>query len=574
MLKLLKSIKPYWASVIGLVVFIFIKSMSELYLPTLMGNIVDKGIVGNDTGYIFSTGALMLLVTLVGAVAALFANYLSAKTGTAFGRDLRNNVFTKVESFSLNEFDQKGTASLITRTTNDITQVQNFLLTAFKMFVKAPIMMVGGIIMAVSKDAKLSLILIGVIFVLAVVIGIIAKISIPLFKSMQKKIDNLNRVMRERLTGVRVIRAFNRVGHEKKKFKNANYDLTDTTIKVNKIMALLMPLMMLLMNITTIVIVWLASYRIDMGAMQVGDLMAYIQYVMQIMFALVMFTMLFVMVPRASVSATRINEVLDIDPDIKDFDSVEKFTQKGTLEFKNTSFKYHGAEENAIENISFKALPGQVTAIIGGTGSGKTTLVNMIPRFYDVTGGDVLLNGISVKNMTQEQLRKKIGFVPQNAILFSGSIKENISFGSENMSEDTIEKALEVAQASEFVSKMDDGIEAEITQGGTNVSGGQKQRLSIARALAKKPEIYVFDDSFSALDFKTDAKLRSALKDETKLGTVIIVAQRFTTVMNADQIIVLDEGKIDDIGTHKELLKRSSIYREIVFSQMSKEEVS
>ncbi len=574
MLKLFKSLKPYWASVIGLVLFIFIKSMSELYLPTLMGNIVDKGIVGNDTGYILSTGVLMLLVTLVGTVAALVANYLSTKTGTAFGRDLRNHVFTKVESFSLHEFDQKGTASLITRTTNDITQVQNFLLAVFKMVVKAPIMTVGGIIMAVSKDAKLSLILIGVIFVLAVVIGIVAKISIPLFKSMQKKIDNLNRVMRERLTGVRVIRAFNRVDKEKEKFKSANYDLTGTTIKVNKIMALLMPLMMLLMNITTIVIVWLASYRIDMGGMQVGDLMAFIQYVMQIMFALVMFTMVFVMVPRASVSATRINEVLDIDPDIKDFDSVEKFTEKGTLEFKNASFKYHGAEENAIEDISFKALPGQVTAIIGGTGSGKTTLVNMIPRFYDVTDGDVLLNGISVKNMTQEQLRKKIGFVPQKGVLFSGTIKENVSFGSENMSVETIVKALEVAQASEFVTKMDDGIESEITQGGTNVSGGQKQRLSIARALAKKPEIYIFDDSFSALDFKTDAKLRSALKNETKLGTVIIVAQRFTTVMNADQIIVLDDGKIADIGMHKELLKRSLIYREIVLSQMSEEEVS
>jgi len=571
MIKLFKNLKPYWTSVSGLVLLIFIKSISELYLPTLMGNIIDKGVVGNDTGYILSTGVLMILVTLVGAVAALFANYLSAKTGTAFGRDLRNNVFKKVESFSLHEFDQKGTASLITRTTNDITQVQNFLLAVFKMFVKAPIMAVGGIIMAVSKDAKLSLVLIGVIFVLAVVIGVVAKISVPLFKSMQKKIDNLNRVMRERLIGVRVIRAFNRVSQEKEKFRNANFDLTSTSIKANRIMALLMPLMILLMNITTIVIVWLASYRIDMGAMQVGDLMAFIQYVMQIMFALVMFTMVFIMVPRASVSAIRINEVLDLDPDIKNYDSVEEFTQNGMLEFKNASFKYHGAEENAIEDISFKASLGQVTAIIGGTGSGKTTLVNMIPRFYDVTDGDVLLNGVSVKNMTQEQLRKKIGFVPQKAVTFSGTIKENVSFGSYDMSEETIGKALEVAQASEFVAKLDDGMETEITQGGTNLSGGQKQRLAIARALAKKPEIYIFDDSFSALDFKTDAKLRSALKNETQLGTVIIVAQRFTSVMNADQIIVLDEGKIADIGTHKELLKKSLIYREIVFSQMAEE---
>lgn len=574
MIKLFKNLKPYLLPIIGVIVLIFIQSMSELYLPTLMGDIVDEGIAKQNIPYIWKTGGLMVLVTIGGTVAALLASFLASRVGTGFGRDLRNKVFRKVESYSLHEFDEISTPSLITRTTNDITQVQNVATTILRMFVRAPMMAVGGIIMAVTKDATLSLILVGVVIALAIIIGIVAKVSIPLFKSMQNKIDKLNMVMRERLSGVRVIRAFNRVSNEKEKFEDANYDLTATTIKVNKIMALLMPLMMLLMNITTIAIIWFASYRIDAGALQVGDLMAFIQYVMQIMFGLVMLTMLFVMVPRASVSAVRINEVLDKDPDIKDTNNVVSFDKEGHLEFKNVSFRYHGAEEYAIKNISFEAKPGQVTAIVGGTGAGKTTLVNMIPRFYDVSEGEVLLNGQPIQAISQRQLREKIGFVPQKAVLFTGTIKDNIEFGSDGYSDDEIEKAITTAQAKEFVSQMENGLNSEITQGGTNVSGGQKQRLSIARALAKEPEIYVFDDSFSALDFKTDAKLRKALEEETKEGTVLIVAQRITTVMNADQILVLDNGKILARGTHNDLLNSSDVYREIVYSQMSEEEIS
>lgn len=574
MLKLFRNLKSYTLPIIAVLILTFVKALSELYLPTLMGNIVDKGIAANNISYIWQTGGLMLLVTLGGAIASLLANFTSSRVGMGFGRDLRSRVFKKVESYSLHEFDQIGTPSLITRTTNDITQVQNVVTTILRMFLRAPMMAIGGIIMAVTKDAKLSLILVGVVLVLIVIIGIVAKVSLPLFKSMQQKIDKLNRVIRERLSGVRVIRAFNRVNNEKQKFKDANYDLTETTIRVNKIMALLMPLMMLLMNITTLVIMWLASFRIDAGHLMVGDLMAFIQYVMQIMFGLVMTTMLFVMVPRASVSASRINEVLDKQSDIKDEGQTVTFDTQGLLEFKNVSFKYHGAEENAIENISFVARPGEVTAIVGGTGAGKSTLAHMIPRFYDVTEGEIILNNRPIQSIKQEQLRSKIGFVPQKNVLFTGTIEHNIAFGSDHMNKETIMHAIDISQSSTFVGEKEQGVDFEITQGGTNVSGGQKQRLAIARALAKKPEIYVFDDSFSALDFKTDAKLREALIEETKSGTVIIVAQRIATVMHADQILVMDNGRIVARGKHEVLLQTSDVYREIVDSQMAEEEIS
>lgn len=575
MIKLFRYLRPFSVSVFTVMILVLIQSLTELFLPTLMSDIVDIGIVKGDTAYILKVGVLMLLVALVGTASSIFASYLSSKTGTGFGKLLRNKVFTKVESFSLHEFDEKGTASLITRTTNDITQVQTVLITMLRMFVRAPLMAIGGVIMAVSKDAKLSIVLVVVVLVLTVLIILIARKSIPLFKSMQEKLDKLNLVLRERLTGIRVIRAFNRIDKEKNRFNDANLDLTNTAIKVNKLMAILMPLMMLIFNVTTIAIIWFGAIRIDNGAMQVGDLMAFIQYAMQIMFSLIMFTMMFIMVPRASVSAVRINEVLDTKEEINDPHNPKiNQSKKGYLEFQNVTFSYHGAEEPAIKDISFKANPGEVTAIIGGTGSGKSTLVNLIPRFYDVQRGSVLVDGIDVREMSQLNLRSKIGLVPQKSILFNGTISDNIKFGSDNTTEDEVLRAAKIAQAKEFIKNMEKGFDSEISQGGTNISGGQKQRLSIARALLRKPEIYIFDDSFSALDFKTDAKLRQALKKETVKDTVLIVAQRVTTVMDADRIIVLEEGKIAGMGTHKDLLNSCEVYREIVSSQLSEEELS
>lgn len=575
MIKLFRNLKQFKLSIITVMVFIFIQSLTELYLPTLMSDIVDVGIVTGDTTYILKIGGIMLLVALIGTASSIYASFLSAKTGVGFGKLLRNKVFTKVERFSLQEFDEIGTSSLITRTTNDITQVQTVLITMLRMFVRAPMMAIGGIIMAVSKDAKLSLVIVFVVLILGVLIALIASRSIPLFKSMQVKLDKLNLVLRERLTGIRVIRAFNRIDKEKSRFHDANYDLTNTAIKVNKLMAILMPLMMLMLNFTTIAIIWFGAIRIDNGAMQVGDLMAFIQYAMQIMFALIMLTMMFILIPRASASAVRINEVLDIEPKINDPKKPSNDNNKrGYLEFKNVTFSYSGAEQPAIKDISFKANPGEVTAIIGGTGSGKSTLVNLIPRFYDIDSGSILVDDVDIRDINQSNLREKIGFVPQKAVLFTGTISENIRFGSENLSEEEIIRAAETAQATEFINNMKEGFNSPISQGGTNISGGQKQRLSIARALGRKPEIYIFDDSFSALDFKTDSKLRRALKKEIKDETVLIVAQRVTTVMEADRIIVLEEGNIAGIGTHKELLSSCEVYRQIVSSQLSEEEIA
>jgi ATP-binding cassette subfamily B protein len=495
-------------------------------------------------------------------------------------------VFNHVENFTLHEFDKLGTASLITRTTNDITQVQTVLTMMLRMMIGAPMMMIGGIIMAVSEDAKLSLIFVVVIPVLVGAIFFIGMKGLPLFKAIQVKLDKLNLVLREHLTGIRVIRSFNRIDHENKRFSEANRDLTDTAIKVNKIMAGLMPLMMIVMNFSMIAILYFGGIRIGDGDLQVGSLMAFIQYAMQIMFSLIMVSMMFVLIPRASASALRINEVLDMRPEFTDPSESELQTtaqatkkdgrdhMRGFVEFDNVSFSYPGAEQPALSKISFSARPGEVTAIIGGTGSGKSTLLSLIPRFYDVNEGSVRVNGVDVREMTQEELRSKIGYIPQKAVLFSGTIKENIRYGKEDATDEEIIHAAKVAQAYDFVSAMKDGFDSEIAQGGSNVSGGQKQRLSIARALVRKPQVYLFDDSFSALDFKTDAKLRAALKDETTESTVLIVAQRVSTVMDADRIIVIDEGEIAGMGTHRELLASSDVYREIVSSQLSEEEIA
>ncbi|QUI24607.1 ABC transporter ATP-binding protein [Vallitalea pronyensis] len=575
MIKLFKGIKPYKIAVIVILIFTFMQTFTELFLPTIMAKIVDVGIVNEDMAYILRMGAIMLAVAGIGGACSVYSRYLSSKVANGFGRNLRQQVFQKVEGYSLQEFDHMGTSSLITRTTNDITQVQNVLVMLLRIFVMAPIMAIGGIIMAITRNPNLSVTLVGVIVVLAIVIGILASKSLPLFKSIQKKLDRLNLVLRERLTGIRVIRAFNKTTYEKSRFQKANQDLTDTTKRVNKMMALLQPLLTLLFSLTTIVIVWAGAFKVNEGSMLVGDLMAYIQYVSLIMFALIMLTMVFIMVPRASASATRIQEVLSMETPIKDpVNPQNTHTKKGYVTFDHVTFGFQGAEGHALQDISFQAKPGEVTAIIGGTGSGKSTLIHLLARFYDATQGAIMVDGMDIRHMTQKALREKIGLVPQKAVLFSGTIAENIRFGSENASDEDIKHAATIAQATEFIEQMDDGYDAVIAQGGTNLSGGQKQRLSIARALVKKPEIYIFDDSFSALDFKTDAKLRKALKQEVTEGTVLIVAQRVTTVMDADRIIVLDDGVMVGMGTHEELLSSCEVYEQIVRSQLSEEELA
>lgn len=575
MLKLIKMLKPYRTPIIIVFILIFLQSLSELYLPTLMADIVDIGIVNGDTDYIIRLGMIMIAIALVGTVAVVIANYFAAKISVGFSKILRKKVFAKVEDFSLHEINQLGTASLITRTTNDINQIQQVLSITLRMMISAPLIIVGGTILAVSKNAKLSMVFLGSIPFLALGIGLTIGRAIPLFKVVQKKIDNLNLVLREKLTGIRVIRAFNRKDYEKKRFDFANQDLTDTSIKVNKIMASLMPIIMLIMDLTSVAIIWFGSIQINRGEMQVGDIMAFIQYAMRIMMSLAMTTMMFVLIPRASASAERINEVLEVDPEIKDKQELKVADSKyGYVEFNDVTFSYPGAESPAICNINFATKPGEVTAIIGGTGSGKSTLINLIMRFYDIDSGKILVDGEDIRDISQSELRKKIGFVPQKSVLFSGTIRENIKYGKRDATDAEITKAAETAQAMEFITGMKEQLDAPITQGGTNVSGGQKQRISIARALVRKPEIYIFDDSFSALDFKTDAKLRKALKCETQDATMIMVAQRVSTVMYADRIIVLNQGRIEGIGTHDELIDTNKVYREIVASQMSEEEIS
>lgn len=576
MLKLLRFLRPYRYMVAMTMFFMLLQSLANLYLPNLMSHIVNEGIVKEDTAYIWRTGGWMLLVSAVAAALSVAASYLASRSASGFGMRLRSSVFSHVERFSLQEFDKHGTASLITRTTNDITQVQQVLNMMLRMLVMAPMMCFGGIIMALSKDAELSLVIIVAIPILALAIFLIGSKGIPYFKAMQGKIDRLNLVLRESLTGIRVVRAFNRTEHERERFDRANEDLTATAIKANQIMAGMMPVMMLMMNVTSIAIIWFGGLRISAGHMQVGDLMAFLQYAMQILFSLMMASMMFSMVPRASASAVRIHEVLATKPIIIDREKPDPSGagKGGQVAFEQVTFRYPGAEKPALSELSFTARPGQVTAIIGGTGAGKTTLVSLIPRFYDVESGSVRVGGVDVREWSQSELRSRIGFIPQKALLFTGTIADNIRYGKEEATDEEVRHAVSVAQAAEFIASMPDGLDTVLAQGGQNLSGGQKQRLSIARALVRKPEVYIFDDSFSALDFKTDAKLRAALKQETGDATVIIVAQRVNTVMDADQIIVLEEGKVAGIGTHRELLATCSVYQEIVKSQLTEEEIA
>ncbi|AGR09554.1 ABC transporter ATP-binding protein [Listeria monocytogenes] len=574
MMKLMKRLKPYWLSITAVLVLTFGQVIGQLYLPTLMSNIIDKGVVTGDTDYIWSTGMKMLLISFASVILSVIVVYLASRISMGFGKELRDKIFTKVEDFSLQEFDKVGTSSLITRTTNDVVQIQNVLYMMMRLMVMAPIMLLGGIIMAVGRDAKLSLIFVVVLPLLLLLVVILGGKAMPMFKSLQKKMDKLNRVIREGLTGIRVVRSFNRNEDELKKFEEANADYATTAIKVNRLLSLMSPLMMLLMNLTSIAIVWIGSIFIGNGDMQVGDLMAFIQYAMQIMMSFMMLSAVFIMIPRAGASAERINEVLDMNAEILNPENPKTSTPPAKLSFEHVTFRYEGAEKPVIEDITFEANAGETIAIIGSTGAGKSTLINMIPRFYDVESGVVKINGIDVREMDQSSLRQKIGLVPQKAVLFTGTIASNMRYGKEDATDEEIWEALRTAQAENFVSKLANGLGSRVEQGGNNFSGGQKQRLSIARSLIRKPEIYIFDDSFSALDFKTDAKLREALKAETTEAVTLIVAQRITSVVNSDQIIVMNEGKIAGMGTHEELKESNQIYQEIMRSQLSEEEIA
>jgi ATP-binding cassette subfamily B multidrug efflux pump len=573
--KLFRYLRPYRWQALIVVLMTIVQALSQLYLPNLMSDIVNKGVVAKDIGFIIQTGLTMLGYTLIVTACTVVARLFASKTAVGFARDLRRDIFKTVEGYSLGEFDKIGTASLITRSTNDVTQIMNVMVMILSMLLAAPITAAGGIVMALQKDAGLSWLIIVIIVLMSAVILAIALKVMPLFKSLQKKVDRVNLVLRENLTGIRVIRAFNKTDYEQGRFDEANKDLTDTSISAYRWMSLMFPAIMVVLNIATVAVLWFGGHLVDTGKTQVGDLMAFQQYVMQVMFALIMATMMFVMLPRAQASADRINEIFELEPSVRDkTDKAPATQQKGYVEFRNVGFNYHGAQEAAISGISFTAKPGEVTAIIGSTGSGKSTLVKLIPRFYDASEGQVLVDGVDVKDYPQNVLREKIGFVSQKVSLVSGTIASNIRYGKEDATDEEINSALRTAQAEEFVSGMEEGIEAPVAQDGTNFSGGQKQRLSIARALVRKPEVYIFDDSFSALDFKTDAKLRQALSAEIENATVFIVAQRVNTVMNADNIIVLDEGKIAGQGRHKELMESCETYREIVSSQLSLEELA
>jgi ATP-binding cassette subfamily B protein len=553
----------------------FFQSLANLYLPTLMADIVDNGILKNNVGYIARVGGVMVLVTLGGTACAIVGAYFSSHVAIGFGRIIRGRIFNHVEQFSLHEFDAFSTASLITRTTNDTTQIQQVLTLTLTFVITAPMMAIGGVILAIGQDRALALILVAIMPVVFVVFMLIIRQAIPLFLLIQVKLDRLNLVLDEGLIGVRVIRAFDRNRSQNQRFDVANTDVTTTAIKVNRIMAFLMPAMLLVLNLTSLAVLWFGSIRIDQGHMQLGALIAFLQYAMLILFSVLMVSVMFVMLPRAAASAARINQVLDKAPEINDPSVAASMREsRGLVELQDVTFSYPGAEEPALSHVSLAANPGEVIAIIGGTGSGKSTLVSLIARFYDVTSGKIVVDGLDVRELSQAQLRSRIGFVPQKPVLFSGSIADNIRYGLEDASDVDVQHALRIAQAVDFVNQMPEGIDSTIAQGGTNLSGGQKQRLCIARALVRKPEIYVFDDSFSALDFTTDARLRAALKRETAGATVILVAQRVGTIMDADQIIVLDNGRVAGVGSHHELMATSDIYQEIVASQLGSQEIA
>lgn len=575
MLKIVKRISL--TSAIAAAVFMVIQVLADLYLPTLTSNIIDKGVAQGDVDYIWHTGFVMIGFSLISILAAIANTFFATRESQKLGKQLRTDVYKKSESLTKDAFDKYGTASLITRTTNDVTQIQMVTQMFLRMMINAPITLIGASILAYQKDHQLTKIFLVVIPVMIILIGGIMYFAVPLFKSMQKKTDRLNLVFREGLTGVRVIRAFDKTRFEENRFDLANKDYTNTAIKVNTIVALMMPMMTLIMSGTNVAITWFGGHYIADMTLEVGNLIAFMTYAMQILISFMMLSAIFIMVPRAQASADRINEVLDEKIGIHDPENPKTVSFAGknaTLAFNHVNYRYHGAEKLALEDIDFQAKSGEIVAIIGGTGSGKTTLVNLIPRLYDIESGSIQINGTDISDMTQYNLRELMGFVPQKAVLFSGTIRDNMQYGKPDATDEMIWKALEIAQAKDFVSEMEDGLDSHVEQGGGNFSGGQRQRLAIARALVKTADIYVFDDSFSALDFKTDANLRQALKTNMKESITVLVAQRVSTVMDADMILVIDEGKLVGKGTHEELLATNETYQEIVHSQLREEDLA
>jgi ATP-binding cassette, subfamily B, multidrug efflux pump len=576
LVKLLGThLRPYSNSIALIVGLQFVQTIATLYLPTLNADIVDDGVVKGDTGYIMRVGGLMLLVTLVQIVCAAAAVYFGARTAMAVGRDVRAAIFGRVQDFSTREVGHFGAPSLITRTTNDVQQVQMLTLLTFTLMVSAPIMCVGGIILALRQDVPLSASLLVIVPILILAVGFIIVRMRPLFRSMQLRIDGINRIVREQITGIRVIRAFVRDEREQARYGVANTELLDVSVAIGRLMALMFPTVLLVVNVSSVAVLWFGSLRIESGAMQIGALTAFLAYLMQILIAIMMATFMFVMVPRAEVSAERIHEVLDTRSSVvPPVAPVATIANRGRLELRGVGFRYPGAEEPVLRGVDLVAEPGQTTAIIGGTGSGKTTLTNLVPRLFDVTGGAVRIDGVDVRDLDPDVLSAVVGLVPQKPYLFSGTVASNLRYGRPDATDEELWRALEVAQAREFVAEMPEGLYASIAQGGTNVSGGQRQRLAIARALVRRPKIYLFDDSFSSLDYATDAALRAALARETADATVVIVAQRVSTIRDADRIVVLDEGQVVGTGTHTELMDDSATYREIVLSQLTEAEAA
>ncbi|MFI0542541.1 ABC transporter ATP-binding protein [Streptomyces sp. WSLK1-3] len=576
LIRLLRTyLRPYKKPIALLVLLQFLQTCATLYLPTLNADIIDEGVVNGDTGYILSYGALMIGISLAQVVCNIGAVFYGARTAAALGRDLRAAVFDRVQSFSAREVGQFGAPTLITRTTNDVQQVQMLTLMTFTLLVSAPIMCVGGIVLALGLDVPLSGVLVAVVPTLGICVTLIVRRLRPLFRAMQVRLDTVNRVLREQITGNRVIRAFVRDQYEEERFRKANTDLTEMSLRTGNLLALMFPVVMTTVNLSSIAVVWFGAHRIDSGGMQIGDLTAFLAYLMQIVMSVMMATFMFMMVPRAEVCAERVQEVLDTSSSVvPPVAPVTELRRHGHLEIRGAGFRYPGAEEPVLRAIDLVARPGEVTAVIGSTGSGKSTLLGLVPRLFDATDGEVLVDGTEVSDIGPKLLAKTVGLVPQKPYLFAGTVATNLRYGNPDATDEELWHALEVAQARDFVERLENGLDSPIAQGGTNVSGGQRQRLAIARTLVQRPEIYLFDDSFSALDYATDAALRAALAEETAEATVVIVAQRVATIRDADRIVVLDEGRVVGTGTHRELMADNETYREIVLSQLTEAEAA